>query len=227
MASAEEQIAALEIALPPVAKPRWTYAPAVRSGNLVFVSGQIGTEGGRILHPGKLGREVDVARGAEAARACALSALAVVRQELASLDRVSRVVKLTVFVASAEGFSDQPTVANGASDLLRDVFGDDAGVGARSAVGVAELPLGASVEAEFVFEVNTSSCCRGLRQHGCIYERQLFVGEQVAQDRGEQRRIHAVEIRVHLLDHAVGVVDALPRALDLVDRKIRLLAVLL
>ncbi len=153
MAPAEERIAALGIVLPPVAKPRWTYAPAVRSGNLQFVSGQIGVENGRVLHPGKLGQEVDVERGAEAARACAISALAVVRNALGSLDLVSRVVKLTVFVASAPGFSDQPTVANGASDLLRDVFGDDAGVGARSAVGVAELPLGASVEAEFIFEV--------------------------------------------------------------------------
>jgi enamine deaminase RidA (YjgF/YER057c/UK114 family) len=126
--------------------------PAVRSGDLVFVSGQIATENGRILHPGKLGREVDVESGREAARGCAISALAIVRQELGSLDNVSRVVKLNVYVASAEGFGDQPTVANGASDFLREVFGD-AGIGARAAVGVAELPLGASVEAEFVFEV--------------------------------------------------------------------------
>jgi enamine deaminase RidA (YjgF/YER057c/UK114 family) len=150
--TAEQRITEMGIVLPAVAKPRWTYAPVVRSGNLLFVSGQLGTENGRVLFPGKLGREVDVDGGREAARACAISALAVVRQSLGSLDAVARVVKLTVFVASAEGFSDQPTVANGASDLLRDVFGDEAGVGARSAVGVAELPLGASVEAEFVFE---------------------------------------------------------------------------
>ncbi len=137
----EQRVAELGIALPDVPKPRWAYAPWVRSGDLVFVSGQIATEDGRVLHPGKLGREVDVDRGREAARGCAVSALAVVR-----------VVKLTVFVASAEGFGDQPTIANGASELLRDVFGD-AGLGARSAVGVAEPPLGASVEAEFVFEV--------------------------------------------------------------------------
>ena len=123
----------------------------MRSGNLLFVSGQIATEAGRILHPGKLGREVDVASGVEAARGCAISALAVVRRELGSLDDVAQVVKLTVFVASADGFGDQPTVANGASELLRDVFGE-AGLGARSAVGMAELPLGASVEAEFIFE---------------------------------------------------------------------------
>lgn len=152
MTTPEQRIAELGIALPPPATPRWTYAPAVLSGKLVFVSGQIGTEHGRVVHPGKLGAEIDVEHGAEAARACAISALSVVREALGSLDRVARVVKVTVFVASAPGFGDQPTVANGASDLLRDVFGDDAGVGARSAIGVAELPLGASVEAEFIFE---------------------------------------------------------------------------
>jgi enamine deaminase RidA (YjgF/YER057c/UK114 family) len=105
------------------------------------------------MHPGKLGREVDVAAGAEAARGCAIQALAALKKELGTLDRVRRVVKTTVFVNSAEGFGDQPSVANGASDLLRDVFGPETGVGARSAVGMAELPLGASVEAEFIFEV--------------------------------------------------------------------------
>ncbi|MHB8376818.1 MAG: RidA family protein [Dehalococcoidia bacterium] len=150
--TAEQRLAELGIALPGVPKPRWAYAPWVRTGDLVFISGQIATEDGRVLHPGKLGRDVNVESGREAARGCAVSALAVVRQAAGSLDDVVRVVKLTVFVASAEGFADQPTVANGASELLRDVFGD-AGLGARSAVGVAELPLGASVEAEFVFEV--------------------------------------------------------------------------
>jgi enamine deaminase RidA (YjgF/YER057c/UK114 family) len=151
---AEDRLRELDITLPAVAKPRWAYVPAVRSGNLVFVSGQIGVEDGRVVHPGKLGREVDVPSGAEAARAAAISALAVVRQELGSLDHVARVVKLTVYVASADGFGDQPTVANGASELFRDIFGD-AGLGARAAVGVAELPLGASVEAEFVFEARS------------------------------------------------------------------------
>ena len=150
--SAEARLAELGIILAEVAKPRWAYVPCVRAGDLLFVSGQIATENGRPLHPGKLGREVDVERAQEAARACAISALAVVRQELGSLDRVRRVVRSGVFVASAEGFTDQSSVANGASDFLRDVFGD-AGVGARAAVGVAELPLGASVEAEFIFQV--------------------------------------------------------------------------
>lgn len=149
--SAESRIAELGVTLPDVAKPRWAYVPCVRTGNLIFVSGQIATENGRILHPGKLGRDVDVPSGMEAARGCAISALAIVRSELGSLDLVRRVVKLTVYVASAEGFGDQPTVANGASDFLREVFGE-AGLGARAAIGVAELPLGAAVEAEFIFE---------------------------------------------------------------------------
>jgi enamine deaminase RidA (YjgF/YER057c/UK114 family) len=151
MTTPEQRIAELGITLPDVAKPRWAYRTCVRSGNLLFISGQIATEAGRILHPGKLGREIDVASGVEAARGCAISALAIVRKELGSLNNAAQVVKLTVFVASAPGFGEQPTVANGASELLRDVFGE-AGLGARSAVGVAELPLGASVEAEFVFE---------------------------------------------------------------------------
>jgi enamine deaminase RidA (YjgF/YER057c/UK114 family) len=150
--SAEARLEELGLVLPEVARPRWAYVPCVRAGNLLFISGQIATEQARILHPGKLGREVDVERGQQAARGCAISALAVARQELGSLDRVVRVVKSTVFVASADGFGDQPSVANGASELLRDVFGD-LGLGARSAVGIAELPMGASVEAEFIFEV--------------------------------------------------------------------------
>ncbi len=151
MSTPEQRIVELGITLPEVAKPRWAYRPCVRSGNLLFISGQIATEAGRILHPGKLGREVDIASGVEAARGCAISALAIVRKELGSLDNVAQVVKLTVFVASTEGFGEQPTIGNGASELLRDVFGE-AGLGARSAVGMAELPLGASVEVEFVFE---------------------------------------------------------------------------
>ena len=151
--SAEQRIIELGITLPDVAKPRWTYAPCVRSGNLLFVSGQIAISGGRPLHGGKLGDAVSVEQGAEAARGCAIGALAIARQAAGSLDEIARVVKTTVFVASADGFGDQPSVANGASDLLRDVFGDEAGVGARSAIGVAELPLGASVEAEFIFEL--------------------------------------------------------------------------
>ena len=150
--SAEDRLAAMGIELPAVPKPRWAYTPAVRAGALLFVSGQIATGDGGILHPGKVGGDVTVEQAQECARRCAISALAVVRQAAGSLDAVERVVKLTVFVASAAGFGDQPTVANGASELLRDVFGE-AGLGARSAVGVAELPLGAPVEVEFIFQL--------------------------------------------------------------------------
>ncbi len=151
--TAEQRLVDLGITLPDVAKPRWTYAPCVRSGNLLFISGQIAISAGRPVHPGKLGAEVTVEQGAEAARGCAFSALAVARQAAGSLDEIARVVKTTVFVASADGFGDQPSVANGASDLIRDVLGEEHGVGARSAIGVAELPLGACVEAEFIFEL--------------------------------------------------------------------------
>lgn len=154
MTTPEERLAELKIALPEVAKPRWAYVPCVRTGNLLFVSGQIGNIAGKIMHPGKLGAGVSVQEGQAAARGCAIQALAVIRQELGSLDRVARVVKATVFVASADGFGDQPTVANRASELLRDIFGD-LGLGARSAVGMAELPMGASVEAEFIFEAKS------------------------------------------------------------------------
>ena len=155
MTTPEQRLAELGITLATVPTPRWAYVPCVRSGNLLFISGQIANEDGRILYPGKLGREVDVATGVLAARGCAINALAIARKELGSLDNVAKVVKLTVFVASAEGFGDQPSVANGASELLRDIFGE-AGIGARSAVGMAELPLGASVEAEFIFEAKPS-----------------------------------------------------------------------
>ena len=150
--TAEDRLTELGIVLPPVAAPRWAYIPAVRSGNLLFISGQIGNTDGKIMHPGKLGRDVTVDDAQQAARACAIQALAVVAKEAGSVNNIVRVVKLTVFVASAEGFGDQPTVANGASELLRDVLGD-VGLGARSAVGMAELPMGASVEVEFIFEL--------------------------------------------------------------------------
>ncbi|MEX2247182.1 MAG: RidA family protein [Dehalococcoidia bacterium] len=150
----EQRLAELGITLPAVPKPRWSYVPCVRHDDLLFISGQIATRDGQILHSGKLGREVDVAAGQEAARGCAIAALAVARAELGSLDHVARVVKTNVYVASAEGFTQQPDVANGASDLLREIFGE-AGLGARAAVGVAELPLGAPVEAEFIFAVRS------------------------------------------------------------------------
>lgn len=122
------------------------------AGDLAFVSGQVPIEAGELLSAGRLGAELSVEQGQQAARRCALQALAALRDGLGSLDRVAEIVKLDVFVASAPGFTDQPKVANGASDLFVEVFGDR-GRHARAAVGVAELPLGASVELALVVRI--------------------------------------------------------------------------
>jgi enamine deaminase RidA (YjgF/YER057c/UK114 family) len=151
--SAEERLSSLGLELPPVPAPVASYIPVVVSGGLAFVAGQIPVSEGKPLATGKLGAELDAEAGADLARRCALQALAALRAELGSLDRIRRIVKLTVFVASAPGFFDQPKVANGASDLLADVFGE-MGRHARSAVGVSELPLGVPVEVEVTAEVS-------------------------------------------------------------------------
>jgi len=142
----------LGLVLPPVAAPAGVYLPAVRSGSLVFTAGQLPLVDGVLAATGKLGAEIDPARGHELARTCALNALAAV-DGLVGLDAVVRVVKVVGFVASAPGFTAQSAVINGASELLGAVFGE-AGTHARSAVGVAELPLGAPVEVELVVEVS-------------------------------------------------------------------------
>ena len=144
------------IALPPPSQPVASYVPVVITGALAYVSGQVPLDEGQLLWSGKLGQELDVEAGAEAARRCALQALAALRARIGSLDLVQRIVKLGVFVASAPGFTDQPKVANGASDLLVEIFGDD-GRHARAAVGVAELPLGAPVEVEVVAEISAGT----------------------------------------------------------------------
>lgn len=146
------RLAELGWVLPPVTTPAGAYLPAVRSGSLVFTSGQLPLVGGVLVATGKLGAEIDPERGQELARACALNALAAVN-ELVGLDAVVQVVKVVGFVASAPGFTAQPTVLNGASELLSEVF-SAAGAHARSAVGVAELPLGAPVEIELIVEVS-------------------------------------------------------------------------
>lgn len=148
----EDRLAGLGIELPPVPSPVASYIPVVVSGGLAFVAGQIPLVEGELLARGKLGAELDAEAGADAARRCAIQALSALRAELGSLDRIRRIVRLTVFVASAPGFTDQPKVANGASDLLGEVFGE-LGKHARSAVGVAELPLGAPVEVEVTAEI--------------------------------------------------------------------------
>ncbi len=145
------RLAELGIALPAVAAPVAAYIPAVRSGDHVYVSGQLPFVDGQLPVTGKVGAEVDPARATELAATCAVNALAAIEAAV-GLGTVVRVVKVTGFVASADGFTGQPGVVNGASNLFGDVFGD-AGRHARSAVGVAELPLGAPVEVEVIVEV--------------------------------------------------------------------------
>jgi enamine deaminase RidA (YjgF/YER057c/UK114 family) len=145
------RLAELGIRLPPVAAPVASYVPAVRSGQLVFTSGQLPFVDGGLRRTGKVGGSVDPEDAAADAKLCALNALAAV-DDLVGLDQVARVVRVVGYVASAEGFSGQPRVVNGASELLGKVFGE-AGRHARSAVGVAELPLGAPVEIELTVEL--------------------------------------------------------------------------
>ena len=151
MAHPEERLAELGLQVPDVAKPVATYVPAVRSGNLVFTSGQLPMRSGELMQTGKVGDDVSPDEAAECAQQCALNAIAAVKGELGDLDQVKRVVKVVVFVASTPDFTGQPQVANGASELFGSAFGD-AGVHARSAVGVPVLPLDAPVEVELVVE---------------------------------------------------------------------------
>jgi enamine deaminase RidA (YjgF/YER057c/UK114 family) len=145
------RLAELGVELPKVPAPAGAYVPAVRSGSLVFTAGQVPFVDGKVAATGKVGREISPEEAKGHARTCALNALAAV-DALVGIDRVTRVVKVVGFVASAEGFTGQPGVVNGASELLGEVFGD-AGQHARSAVGVAELPLGVPVEVELIVEV--------------------------------------------------------------------------
>jgi enamine deaminase RidA (YjgF/YER057c/UK114 family) len=149
--SASARLAELGVDLPVAVKPLGSYVPAVRSGNFVYTSGQLPMQDGKLVQAGKVGVDVAPERGKELARICALNALAAIHS-LVGIDSVTQVVKVVGFVASGPGFNGQPGVVNGASDLLADVFGDS-GVHARSAVGVAELPLDAPVEVELVVEV--------------------------------------------------------------------------
>jgi enamine deaminase RidA (YjgF/YER057c/UK114 family) len=144
-------LAELGITLPAVAAPLAAYVPAVRTGNLVYTSGQLPLESGKPSHSGKVGDDVSPEQAKVAARTCALNALAAVNS-LVGLDNIVRVVKVVGFVASAPGFSGQPGVVNGASEFLGEVFGE-AGAHARSAVGVSELPLNVPVEVELIVEV--------------------------------------------------------------------------
>ena len=149
--NASVRLGQLGVTLPQAVAPLASYVPAVRTGNLVYTAGQLPMEAGKLARTGKVGAEITPEEGKAMARICALNALAAV-DSLVGIDAVTRVVKVVGFVASAPGFHGQPSVINGASDLLAEVFGDK-GAHARSAVGVAELPLDAPVEVELIVEV--------------------------------------------------------------------------
>ena len=152
MSNVEEKLRQMGLELPEVAAPVAAYVPTVRTGNLVFVSGQVPRVKGEIQYRGHLGSDLSVEDGRAAARLCALNALAAVKKEIGDLDKVRRVVKVTGYVASAAGFTDQPKVVDGASLFLGELLGEK-GKHARAAVGVNELPLGVAVELEMIVEV--------------------------------------------------------------------------
>jgi len=150
--TAAGRLAELGLTLPSVVAPAGSYVPAVRSGQFVYTAGQLPVVDGKLPATGKVGAEVSPSDAAAMAPTCALNALAAAAAAAGGLDQIARIVKVVGFVASAPGFNAQPQVINGASDLLVEVFGED-GRHARSAVGVAELPLNAPVEVELIAEV--------------------------------------------------------------------------
>ena len=152
MGAVEERLSALGHTVPDVAPPVAVYVPAVQTGNLVYTSGQLPLVSGVLMGTGKVGAEVTAEQAGQMAAQCALNAIAAIRALVGDLERVVRVVKVVGFVASDPGFSGQPSVVNGASELLGAAFGE-AGVHARSAVGVAVLPLDAPVEVEVIVEI--------------------------------------------------------------------------
>jgi enamine deaminase RidA (YjgF/YER057c/UK114 family) len=152
MPTPEERLQELGVSLPAPAVPVAAYVPCVRTGSLVYVSGQVPVLDGKPSHLGHLGDNVDLEDGRAAARTCAVNVLAALKAELGELSRVRRVVKVTGFVASTPDFTDHPKVINAASELFGDAFGD-AGRHARAAIGVASLPLGVPVEVEAIVEV--------------------------------------------------------------------------
>jgi enamine deaminase RidA (YjgF/YER057c/UK114 family) len=151
--NAETRLAAAGIELPPAPTPFGAYVPAVQTGNLLFLSGMLPTVGHEPKFLGRIGKELNAEQGRRAAYAAALNVLAVARQHLGSLDKISRVVRLGVYIATTGDFFDQPTVADAASELLRDIFGQDK-ISSRLVFGVESLPFGMPVELEVIFEVS-------------------------------------------------------------------------
>ncbi len=148
----EENIIKLGFRLPDPPKPLAAYVPALQSGGFVYTAGQLPIVDGQLKFSGKLGKEINEEEGKKAAEICALNCLSAVKGVLGSLDEIEQIVKLTVFVNSAEGYTNQPIVANGASELMEKIFGEK-GKHARSAVGVNELPKNAPVEIEMIVKV--------------------------------------------------------------------------
>jgi len=148
----EEKLKQMNILLPEAPKPLASYIPVTRTGNLIFTSGQIPTRDGKLIFGGKIGKDISLEDGKEAAKLCAINCLSVVKSEIQNLDNIKKIVKVTAFINSSDGFTDQPKVANGASDFLVELFGEK-GRHVRSAVGVNELPIDAAVEVEMIAEV--------------------------------------------------------------------------
>ena len=152
--TAEDRLGSLGIQLPDAPTPFGAYVPAVQTGNLLFLSGMLATSGHTATVVGVVGKDLDVKAGREAAYTAALNVLALAKKQLGSLDRVSRVVRLGVYVAATPDFKEHPKIADAASELLRDVFGDQT-VSSRLVFGVASLPLGSPVELEVILEVKS------------------------------------------------------------------------
>ena len=148
----EEKLKQMNITLPEAPKPLASYIPVNKAGSLIFTSGQVPLKNGNLLFKGKVGSDINLESGKEAAKLCVINCLSVIKSEIQNLDNIKKIVKLTVFVNSAEGFTDQPKVANGASDFLVELLGEK-GKHARSAVGVSELPIDAPVEIEMIAEI--------------------------------------------------------------------------
>ncbi len=149
--SFEAKIKELGLVIPPAPTPAAAYIPAVQSGNLVFVSGQLPSKNGQLVK-GILGKDLGVEDGYQAARLCAINCLGAVKGLVGSLDRVVRIVKVTGFVAATPEFTEHPKVINGASELMQQIFGEQ-GMHARAAIGMASLPLGVAVEVEMIVEI--------------------------------------------------------------------------
>lgn len=149
----EKQILSLKLAIPSLSPPIGTYVPAVKTGNLVYTSGQLPLSDGRLLFKGRVGKEVSIENAQRASKAALINTLAAVKWLIGDLNRIKKIVRLNGYINSAIGFLDQPKVLNSASDLLLQIFGETTGSHSRTAIGVLELPMGACVELDLIVEV--------------------------------------------------------------------------